>query len=244
MSEDRYSSKLDDYVDATLGESERRSLEAHLESCDSCRTTTADLLRIRATAETLARVSPPEEVWKRIAYTIRTEDHRPARSKSRAWLPISIWSNPWAIAATVVLALGVGFMIARLLPDRPSGDDPAELTRWVATELGLAEQHYQNAIGGLETIVATDDSTLDREVMAVLQQNLSLIEQAIDESRQAVRQQPDSQIAGASLISALRRKLSLLQNTVLLINEVRKGKGENALDLIDEMRDSESPNKI
>jgi hypothetical protein len=189
-------------------------------------------------------VSPPEEVWKRIAYTIRTEDHQPALPKSRAWLPISIWSNPLAIAATVVLALGVGFMIARLLPNRLPGDDPAELTRWVASELELAEQHYENAIGGLEKIVATEDSTLDADVMAVLQQNLSLIEQAIDESRQAVRQQPDSQIAGASLISALRRKLSLLQNTVLLINEVRKGKGENALDLIDEMRDSESPNKI
>ena len=48
-------------------------------------------------------------------------------------------------------------------------------------------------------------------------------------------------VAGDSLLTALRRKLSLLQNTVLLINEVRKGQGENALDLIDEMRDSDSP---
>jgi hypothetical protein len=30
--------------------------------------------------------------------------------------------------------------------------------------------------------------------------------------------------------------VTLLQNTILLINEVRKGQGENALDLIDEMR--------
>ena len=78
--------------------------------------------------------------------------------------------------------------------------------------------------------------------MAVLRQNLTLIEDAIGESRAAAHQQPESLVAGESLLSALRRKLSLLQNTVLLINEVRKGQGESALDLIDEMRDSENPN--
>jgi hypothetical protein len=35
--------------------------------------------------------------------------------------------------------------------------------------------------------------------------------------------------------------LTLLQNTILLINEVRKRQGENALDLIDEMRKPEDP---
>ena len=43
------------------------------------------------------------------------------------------------------------------------------------------------------------------------------------------------------LLDAFRRKVNLLQNTILLINEIRKGEGANALDLIDEIRETEDP---
>jgi hypothetical protein len=79
----------------------------------------------------------------------------------------------------------------------------------------------------------------------VLDQNLALIENAIEESRQALATAPSSTVAQESLLSALRRKVSLLQSTILLINEVRKGEGENALDLIEEIRETgSSPNPI
>ncbi len=71
--------------------------------------------------------------------------------------------------------------------------------------------------------------------------NLDLIENAIGESRSAIASEPRSAAAQESLLSALRSKMSLLQNTILLINEIRKGQGENALDLIDEMRQPNDP---
>ena len=77
--------------------------------------------------------------------------------------------------------------------------------------------------------------------LAVNRWSLDLIAQTIDESRNAIATNPDSSVAQESLFEAFRRKVSLLRNTVLLINEVRKGEGENALGLIDEIRETDDP---
>jgi hypothetical protein len=205
-----------------------------------------DLVEIRQAAGSLERVTPPESVWGRIADSIQGQDaHDSHNWKTRSsGLSAAIWSHRWALAAAIVLLVGALGIMNKL--DFFSGDardaPPEGSPEWVAAELQAAEEHYENAIRGLEAIVEKDQSTLDPEVMAVLKQNLTLIEDAIGESRAAARQQPENLVAGDSLLTALRRKLSLLQNTVLLINEVRKGQGESALDLIDEMRDSENPN--
>ncbi len=239
MNEDRYRAKLGDYVDGSMSGSEQQSLEAHLETCQSCRAMAADLLEIKSTAGSLERVTPPGDVWKRIADSIRAETGAPQASPWQSGLAKNAWSHRWALAATAIILIGTLAIMNQLdfFPSEP----PEGSVEWVAAELRAADEHYQNAIQALEKIVAKDQSTLDPEVMAVLRENLMVIEDAIGESRTAARQQPESMVAGDSLLTALRRKLSLLQNTVLLINEVRKGQGENALDLIDEMRDSESP---
>jgi len=50
-----------------------------------------------------------------------------------------------------------------------------------------------------------------------------VIDQAILESRAALRTQPASEPAQASLVENFKAKLGLLQDTVALINEMRKG---------------------
>jgi len=60
-------------------------------------------------------------------------------------------------------------------------------------------------------------------VAAVLQKNLTVIDQAISESRAALKTQPSSTNAQDGLFDALRTKVALLQQTVELINEMRKG---------------------
>jgi hypothetical protein len=239
VNEDRYQAKLGDYVDGSMSDSEQQSLEAHLETCQSCRAMAADLLEIKSAAGSLERVTPPGDAWKRIADSMRAETGAPQTSPWQNRLAKSAWSHRWALAATAIILIGSAAIMNQL--DFFSSEPPEGSVEWVAAELRAADEHYQNAIHALEKIVEKDQSTLDPEVMAVLRENLTVIEDAIGESRTATRQQPENMVAGDSLLTALRRKLSLLQNTVLLINEVRKGQGENALDLIDEMRDSERP---
>jgi hypothetical protein len=98
--------------------------------------------------------------------------------------------------------------------------------RSVETEFKLAEEHYQNAIAGLEQITRTESTALDPQVASVLRKNLDVIDQAIGESRAALQTQPTSEVAQESLFEALRNKVGLLQDTVVLINEMRKGDPE------------------
>ena len=87
----------------------------------------------------------------------------------------------------------------------------------------LAASHYEKAIAALEQVANQSDSPLDAEVMATVRQNLAVIDKAIDDSRTALRSQPESQLAQESLFDAFRRKVSLLQDTIALMNEMRKG---------------------
>jgi len=56
-----------------------------------------------------------------------------------------------------------------------------------------------------------------------LRQNIQTIDVAIAESRTALSKNPGSEPARASLFEALRRKVGVLQATVTLMNEMRKG---------------------
>ena len=93
----------------------------------------------------------------------------------------------------------------------------------VTAEFEAAEKHYQKAIDDLQTLASKDTGELDPQVASVLQKNLTVIDQAISESREALKAQPANASAQSGLFEGLRTKVALLQQTVELINEMRKG---------------------
>ena len=67
-----------------------------------------------------------------------------------------------------------------------AADAPEANIESVEAEMRLAEEHYENAITGLEQIAqiaAIDDQLLDPDITATLRKNLGVIDQAIAESR-------------------------------------------------------------
>jgi hypothetical protein len=102
----------------------------------------------------------------------------------------------------------------------------------IESELRLAESHYENAIKGLEQAAQSDQDALDPRTAATLQKNLAVIDQAINESRAAMREQPSSEPAKQSLIENFKTKIALLQDTVALINEMRKGNQAGAARIV------------
>jgi hypothetical protein len=100
----------------------------------------------------------------------------------------------------------------------------------------LAEQHYSAAIGDLEKVTQTESGSLDPETAKVVQANLEVIDQAIGQSREALKSQPANPVAQESLFDALRSKVQLLQDTVALINEMRKGNQEGAARIMSGMK--------
>lgn len=227
---DAFFDRLNDYLDSDLDATARLRVERHLSECPDCRRALDDLRQIRAAALELDFPAPPDSAWTRI----ESARWRPSWRQSNRDYPYGVL----ALAASVVFAAAV-YLVTK--PADPPPQSSQELVNMVTEELQAAESHYANAIGGLEQVIRANDGVLSPELATVLNENLDLIESAIGESRAALATEPESNVAQESLLEALRRKVTLLQNTILLINEVRKGQGENAMDLIDEMRESEPP---
>jgi anti-sigma factor RsiW len=249
-----YRESIQELIDGTIGGIRRAELERHLAECAECRSFLADMETIRQTAESLDRLDPPDRVWLQIAGRLRQEGRvqppaaRPAQSPRYALL---------AIAAALVLTVGAAIVALvsqyRSTPAtpptaaataQPTGDANADIAvESVEAEFRLAEQHYQNAIAKLEQAARLDQAgrdanTLDAQTAAMLQKNLQVIDQAIAESREAVRSEPLSAAARDSLFDALRRKVALLQDTIALMNEMRKGNSAGAAQIVDGLNKS------
>jgi hypothetical protein len=140
------------------------------------------------------------------------------------------------MAAALVLAVLGGLKIADLrrqpAPATSSAATDAPTAESIETELMQAEQHYQKAITGLEQIASAEKGSLDPQTASTLEKNLAVIDQAISESRAALKVQPGSEPAQASLLDSFKTKISLLQDTVALINDMRKGNDAGAARIV------------
>jgi len=235
---ERMAPLVDDSVDDGLDQTTRTQLESHLAECESCRRRADDLREIRRRAGTLAPRVPRPEVWARIAQQLAAQ--APAR-RQPFWTGARV-----ALAMAAVLVLSVVSSVVVLRGPRPSPQgipsaqtaaravhrSAPDTVKDVDEHLRIADANYQQAITGLEKIVATEQAALDPAVAATLQRNLGIIDQAIRESRAAITSQPTSQIAQTSLFDALRQKVALLEDTVALINVMRRGDQAGAAKLI------------
>lgn len=231
---DLQSDVLVDLVDGRLDPAEQRLIERHLEACAECRALVTDLRSIRASAFMLDRREPAAALWTKLQAAVAAEPKPSARllQMPRA-LRRSLGDGGWPVwlgaAAALILATVIGLLPLLNRNAATGGDQPAaavqpEVTvESVAEEFAKAEEHYQKAIDDLQTIASKDTGELDPQVAAVLQKNLTVIDQAISESRAALKTQPTSTNAQDGLFDALRTKVALLQQTVELINEMRKG---------------------
>ena len=231
---------LSESVDGTLSPADERAADRHLESCPACRALVADLRTVRAAAFTLDRRQPPADLLSRIQARLTSE---PApRGRVLAWPNTrGAWSVWLAAAAALVLTTMVGLMPLSRSAGVPPVTEPnpalegTALVDSVEADLQAAEAHYDRAIQGLEQIARSDSGELDPQVAAVLQKNLQVVDQAIDESRAALKTQPASSRAQDGLFEAMRTKVALLQQTVELINEMRKGNQAEAGRLMQDL---------
>jgi anti-sigma factor RsiW len=233
---------ITDFVDETLAAGERDRVERHLAGCAECRRVVDDCREIRRIAGSLEERQPPARVWSRLDRAIKLERQHADASRPRT--AFRQWVGFAAAAAVLVMATAAG--LRYLMASRPHVDAPASAAQAstpdaaraqasaaaIEAELRAAEQHYDKAIKGLEQIAGAEQGALDPSTAATLQKNLAVIDQAISESRAAVVAQPASEPARESLLESFRTKLALLQDTVALINEMRKGNEAGAARVV------------
>lgn len=257
----QYREWIDELVDGTIVPIRRAELERHLAGCEACRALVADLETIRDTAASLDPLEPPAGVWLQIAGVLRQQGRVAMPPQPKASSPAR-HTALMAIAATLLLLVGGAVAMlwtqfrgqnaapqtvatspapATAPVQTPSSTAQADVgVESVEAEFRLAEQHYQNAIAKLEQAARLDQAAsngsqapLDPQTAAMLQKNLQVLDQAIAESRSALRAEPQSAAAAGSLFEALRRKVALLQDTIALMNEMRKGNAAGAAQIVD-----------
>jgi hypothetical protein len=245
-----------EYIDGTLDEATRAETEAHLDGCEDCRALLADLRKVQRAAASLEQMVPPANAWSRVLERLQADPAfaMTSAASQRTPRPVAVGyrSMAWlAMAAMLVLAVGGALVYMVRQPAAPAtgvqgqvspagagNATPGDLVQSVEMELQAAASHYEKAIASLEQVANASDSPLDPEVMATLRGNLQVIDAAIAESRTALRAEPDSQFAQESLFDAFRRKVSLLQDTIALMNEMRKGNPEGAARVVEGLNKS------
>ncbi len=255
-----YHEFIQELVDGSIGAIRRAELDRHLAGCAECRAFLADMEAIRDAAASLEPLQPRDGVWLQIAGRLRQEGRvllppsppQAGPSRHRALIAIAA-SLLLAVGAAVTLVLpqfradrtGPASAAATTAPPAPADAAPEVAVGSVEAEFRLAEQHYQNAIAKLEQAARLDQAAappdsdaLDAQTAAMLQKNLQVIDQAIAESRSALRNEPRSAPARDSLFDALRRKVALLQDTIALMNEMRKGNSAGAAHIVDGLNKS------
>jgi hypothetical protein len=240
MSCTRSRAAIQELVDGTLGAIRTAELRQHLETCESCRALADDLQRLRDAAASLDSLVPPSHLWLQIAGRLRQEGRvhdRPApvppRRLQYAWL---------GVAAALVLAVGAALMlVVPRTPDDAGAPAPtAEQSNAAAADavqsgiedLRQAEKLLQSGVEKLKKGLGSDGQ-LPAEMARTLDANLQILDQAISDSSAAVRQDPQNLAARNSLFDALQRKISLLQDTINLMNEMRKGNAAGAAQVFD-----------
>jgi len=226
-----YQEQIGDYVDGTMNEAAQASFESHLASCASCRAVVADFSVIRSASLSLEPQLPPPHVWHKIAAAIDAQP-KPLLGFGTYW-----WRVFAPVAAMAVLVASLTWTAVQLRPvpsqrlALATSPAPSEPTSILA-EYQLAERDLTSTIEGLERIADTDRTALDMETADVLKANLTVLDGAIGESREALKKEPENDVAQESLFEALRNKVALLQDTIALINEMRKGNQEGAARIV------------
>lgn len=258
MNCETYRQSVQALIEGDLDPTRQRALEAHAATCAACRTLTADLEAIRDAGHALERRTPSKDVWARIQLQLTAEPaFKKAAAERRAREEAAARNAHWnwpvlAMAASLLIALVAGSLYVVNLSRTPGsiGAGPAgntaasgnatsgELVQSIENELDQAAAHYEKAIAGLEQVANASDSPLDPELMTTLKANLGVIDQAIDDSRTALKAAPANRLAQESLFEAFRRKVALLQDTIALMNEMRKGNQAGAARVAESLNKS------
>jgi anti-sigma factor RsiW len=252
MSCDDFIERASDYADGRLDAADRAAADRHLASCEVCRALLADLRRVQQSASGLERVALPADAWARIDARLHADPAfaQAAAASGAARRPALTWHSwAWlATAAALVLVVGASLFYISRQPaagtgagraaSSPANASAEDLVQSIESELALAATHYERAIASLERVAEASDSPLDPEVTATLRKNIDLIDQAIDDSRAALKAEPESRIAQESLFDAFRKKVTLLQDTIALMNELRKGNADGASRVVEGLNKS------
>lgn len=218
---DAFTSRLSDYLDdEDLSLAERSAIDAHLAGCEACRTTLVELRQVVARASTLPYDPPAADLWPGVASRL------PASGRGRVLHGPTGWrftfTLPQLVAASLALMLMSGGAVWIVRFGGSQTDfEPAIASQPVsgARPASFVDPQYDEAIADLERALDEGRSRLDPETIRVLEQNLTAIDHAIEQSRRALEADPFNAYLNGHLAEARKQKLSVLRRATALAQQ-------------------------
>ncbi len=185
-------------------------VEAHLETCATCR---ADVERLRVLLEhaaTLPRdVEPPADLWPGIRERVQSSRVAPLQRG----IPRRAWA--WFAAAAVLLVIASSALTTFILRggDQPvaAGHDETRSLDTVGTVFHTVNAEYERMDRELAAQLASQRDKLMPETIEKVERNLAIIDQAIDEIRQALAEDPNNRALQQLLKASYGQKAALLR---------------------------------
>jgi tetratricopeptide (TPR) repeat protein len=223
--EDAFTDRLSDYLDGEdLSARDRADIEDHLGTCSGCQATLAELREVAARAASLPDSAPTADLWAGVAARLEPSMVLPfARPRHRRFS----FTLPQLVAAGLALMVLSGGLVSIVQLDDPRASLPPAVAETEPPAFDLAapisrssaafaDPNYDQAVADLEQILETGRSRLDAETVRILEDNLRAIDQAIDQSRKALRSDPNSVYLNNHFAASRNRKLALLRRASAL----------------------------
>jgi hypothetical protein len=233
--------KLSEYIDDELTAVERAAVDAHLSSCSQCARLVEDLRAVVTAARAVEDAPPDTDLWPAIARRLepRNEAPRVVALDSRRGPRRFSFSIPQLAAASLAVALlsagavwiairdGAGTLGPSTVAVRPGTEEPITgatpaggseepITGVTVADrsapAGLAE--YEAAVADLERLL--DEAAIDPEIRKAIDENLTVIDEAIRQTQRALEEDPDDVYLNTHLASTMQRKIDVLQNAARL----------------------------
>jgi Putative zinc-finger len=237
---DEWTERLSEYLDDELTAAERSAFESHLAGCAQCAATLADLREIVDRARTIGPRPPQTDLWPTIVERIGPPSRFGASARQRRETRRFSFTLPQLAAAAVVLT-ALSSAVAWRIADRSaessrgaaappfaaqsentaSPDRSGSIDREASADLNmrpvsLADAQYDAAVADLEQALAKGRGRLDKATIAIVEENLTVIDQAIAQARAALASDPANSYLSGHLVEARRKKLDLLRRAAAL----------------------------
>ena len=221
---------VSDFLDGALSHEDQSTLNAHLQECLGCADVRNDLQSIvgfcRSQRGEYIAPSNEKALWQRIKIEIEAS----MRPTSANALPVrrSFWSDwvgrswelsfPQLVASAVAIVVLVSLSTAVGLRRWQSGGTPAFKSPSDSGSLSVASANVRDRISQQQQLISYwnqrvefNKSRWDPQMRETFDRNLKVIDQAVNDSVDALSQNPHDEVSEEMLNAALNEKLSLLK---------------------------------
>lgn len=197
---------LDDYIDGELDPVLEPVVREHLDGCPACSESEAALRRLLKLAGTLPKEADPEnDLWDGIR--ARIEPQQAARPSGRR--PMPYWLAVAAVILTGVLAFVVlrngGPGLEEQVAEQPNPNEEIKLA------YDQVVDDYRKARDVLRAQLDLRKDELDPETVAVIEDNLKIMDQAAGEIRLALQRDPGNRGLERMMLASYRKQVDLLK---------------------------------